>query len=86
MNVTQGYLAQLPIKSTSKVYIERITKYVNKVIDLNNRFLETSEADSTEKNRLRREIQTIEDELDDLVYRIYHISKEEKGIIENSLK
>lgn len=80
-----GTLSHLPIKHNGSLENE-IIKFVDMII-YNQRKLYTLKDKSTdEKFRLENEIKKLDKEIDELVYKLYGITKEEQKTIEESLK
>ena len=70
---------KMPIKLDKK-YEAPITALVDKIMEINKRFIETKET------KLQNERDKIDSEIDDLVYKVYSITEEEKKVIGESLK
>ncbi len=79
-------IEDLPIKITSESQQQSIIKLVDKILSLNKRLNEIKDKQTDEKTRLEKEIQKTDDEIDQEVYKVYGITKEEQKIIEESLK
>jgi len=77
---------KLPIKQASKSEQQSIITYVDKMLSLNKRLNEIGDKKTDERQRVEREINNTDAEIDKLVYDLYNITKEEKKIIEESLK
>lgn len=77
-------ITKLPIKITEQQ--QEIVQLVDKMLSLNKRLNEIKDKTTDEKARLEKEIQKLDDEIDQEVYKIYGITKEEQKIIEESLK
>ena len=56
------------------------------MLSLNKRLNEIKDKQTDEKARLEKEIQKIDNEIDQEAYKIYDITKEEQKIIEESLR
>lgn len=76
---TKKQLATFPIKGSDK----RIGVLVEKILELNKRRHSAKLAPS-DANRLDREIAVTDAEIDELVYKLYDITIEERKIIEGS--
>ena len=76
----------LPIKKIDKSKQEFFIKLVDKMLSLNKRLNEIKDKQTDEKTRLEKEIQKTDEEIDQEVYKIYGITKEEQKIIEESLR
>ena len=79
-------IKQLPIKIISPEKQQPLIKLVDKMLSLNKRLNEIKDKQTDEKSCLEKEIQKTDDEIDQEVYKIYEITKEEQKIIEESLK
>lgn len=80
------YVSQVPIKKPTDPQEVEVTKLVNMILELNKKLVELSDKITDERTRLEREITLSDSKIDELVYKIYDITPEEKAIIENSLK
>jgi len=79
------FLEQLPIKIVQKSKQQTIIETVDKMLALNKHLVEISDKKTDERARIEEEIKKIDNEIDELVYKIYNITAEEKKIIEDSL-
>ena len=77
---------KFPMKIISLEKQQPIIKLVDKMLSLNKRLNEIKDKQTDEKSRLEKEIQKTDDEIDQEVYKLYGITKEEQKIIEESLK
>jgi len=59
---------------------------VDKMLSLNKRLNEIGDKKTDERARIEEEIKKTDAEIDELVYKIYGITEEEKKVIEKSLK
>jgi len=84
--VKPAHLRQLPIKQVTPSEQQPIVKLVDKMLSLNKRLNEIGEKKTDERSRIEEEIKETDAEIDELVYKIYGITEEEKKIIEESLK
>ncbi|MBI3033217.1 N-6 DNA methylase [Candidatus Woesearchaeota archaeon] len=73
-------------KKRDKDLEAKIILLIDKILSLNKRLNEIKNKQTDEKARLEKEIQKLDDEIDQEVYNIYGITKEEQKIIEESLK
>jgi len=80
------YVSQVPIKKPTKTEEIEITEHVEKMLQLNEKLLEIGDKLTDERARIEDEIKKTDSEIDELVYKIYGITDDEKAIIENSLK
>jgi len=58
----------------------------DKMLSLNKKLQEIGDKNTLEKQKIEQEIKKTDNEIDELVYRLYGITEEEKKIIEESLK
>lgn len=79
------FIERLPIKLISESQKKPLINLVDKILSLNKRLAEMGEKKTDERTEIEREIQKIENEINELVYNLYGITKEEKKIIEESL-
>ncbi|HLD42914.1 MAG TPA: N-6 DNA methylase [Candidatus Nanoarchaeia archaeon] len=75
----------LPIKQIPEKQ-QPIIKLADKMISLNKNLNGLKDKQTDEKARLEKEIQKLDSEIDEEVYKLYGITEEEKKIIEESLK
>ena len=89
---SSNYLKKIPIrridlnKSSEKEIYSSIIKNVDKILSLNKSLSEIKDKQTDEKARLEKEIQKLDNEIDEEVYKLYGITEEEKKIIEESMK
>lgn len=76
----------LPIKQIPESQQETIIKLVDKMLSLNKRLNEFGDKKTDERARIEEEIKKTDKEIDELVYKLYGITEEEKEIIAGSLK
>lgn len=86
VNISKTFLESLPIKRVDKNLQNKFIKLVDIEIELRKRLVELKDKTTDEKVRLEKEIQKLDDEIDQEVYKIYGLTKEEQKIIEESLK
>jgi hypothetical protein len=72
---------KMPIKSDKKYEATLIT-LVDKMLSLNKRLNEIGDKKTDERAKIEEEIKHTDSEIDELVYKIYGITDEEKKIIE----
>ena len=84
-NIKVVFLTQLPIISKSKEE-EDIVKQVNALLLFNKRLNELSGKKTDEHAVIEHSVEKTEAEIDDLVYKIYGITEDDKQIIEDALK
>lgn len=81
------YARSFPIKKINDdKTIKKVSLLVDNILSYNKRFSELQKNQSTEKDRLKKEIQKLDHEIDEEVYKLYGITADEKQIIEDSLK
>ena len=75
VNLTQGYLSQIPIKELSdqKPFIE----LVDKILSI------TKSKDYQENKQKQDEVKKLQDKIDKLVYKLYDLTEDEIKIIED---
>ena len=78
VNISRTYLQEIPIKIIS---VPDQQKFVELVSMLSN--LKTLSITNNDDNSTKLKIQTLEDELNDNIYKLYDITEEEKKIIES---
>ena len=61
-------------------------KLSDKMLSLNKKLQEIGDKNTLEKQKIEQEIKKTDNEIDELVYKLYGITEEEKKIIEESLK
>lgn len=76
-------LAIFPIPNANEAEQERIAKYAQQMLDLHKELQATS-ANTDKWHSLKNEIEKIEREIDELVYKLYGLNNEEIKIIEQS--
>ena len=85
------FLEQLPIPKADSTPRKGALRYkiielVDKMIALNKRLTDIGDKRTDERQRIEDEKNTIDADIDELVYQLYDITEEEKKIIEDSLK
>ncbi|MBU5690349.1 MAG: N-6 DNA methylase, partial [Candidatus Aenigmarchaeota archaeon] len=80
------YLKQIPIKLCSEKDEKLVIENVKKIITLFNKLNEIGDKKTDERAKIEEEIKKTDAEIDELVYKIYGITEEEKKIIEESLE
>ena len=78
-------LRKFPIRLVNHEGQQSIIKKVDKMLSLNKKLHEQN-LTSHEKQKIEEEIKRTDSEIDELVYKLYGITEEEKKIIEESLK
>ncbi|MEM0143677.1 MAG: N-6 DNA methylase [Candidatus Parvarchaeum sp.] len=83
--IKKAYLDQIPIVIAIKEKQEEVSKLVEKIMELTSSLAKTGNKITDESNRLKDGIIKTDKEIDELVYKLYGITEEEKKIIEESL-
>jgi len=78
-------IAELPI-CIKKELENKIINLADKMLSLNKKLQEIEDKNTLEKQKIEQEIKKTDNEIDELVYQLYGITKEEKKVIEESLK
>ena len=79
-------IKKLPIKAIPETEQQPLIKLVDKMLSLNKCLNEIGAKKTDERAEIEEEIKHTDNEIDELVYKIYGITEEEKKIIEESLK
>ncbi len=80
------FLEQLPIKIIPETDQQPLITLVDKMLSLNKRLNELGDKKTDERAKIEKEIKKTDAEIDEMVYKIYGITDEEKRIIEGSLE
>lgn len=80
------YVSQVPIKEPTKEQEIEITQRVDKMLQLNEKLLKIGDKLTDERARIEDEMKKIDSEIDELVFRIYGLTEDEKAIVESSYK
>ena len=89
--MNRQFIEQLPIRTINfsdaadKASHDHIVKLVERMLELQKR-VNDSGVSGNEKERLEQQIRNIDYEIDQEVYKLYGITKEEQRIIEESIK
>jgi hypothetical protein len=75
----------LPVAKASAQNNDRMVSLVRRIAQLNKRVSELGDKKTDERARLEKEIERTDNEIDELVYRIYGITEEEKKVIEGAV-
>jgi len=86
IDVLKNALLELPIASADRNTIANISEKVKKIEERNKRLNEMGDKKTDERARIDEEIKKTDKEIDELVYKLYGITEEEKEIIAGSLK
>ena len=82
IDVLKNALLELPIASADRNTTANISEKVKKIEELNKRLNEMGDKKTDERARIEEEIKKVDKEIDELVYKLYGITEEEKKIIE----
>lgn len=85
VNISKTFLENLPIRLPSPSQEKKIISLVNDMLELQKKYHNEKTA-GNEKERLKQQIDNVDYEIDEEVYKLYGITDEEKKIIEESLK
>ncbi|MDD5417314.1 MAG: N-6 DNA methylase [Candidatus Nanoarchaeia archaeon] len=80
------YLKDLPIRMAPENQQKPIIELVDKMLSLNKKLNEMGDKKTDERAKIEDEIKETDKKIDELVYKLYGITEEEKKIIEESLK
>jgi type I restriction-modification system DNA methylase subunit/predicted type IV restriction endonuclease len=89
LSANRQFLSQLPIRITNftnqkeKSRHDQIVRLVNLMLDLNKQLTKTKTPQS--RTIIQRQIETIDRQIDELVYELYDLTKEEIEIVESSI-
>jgi len=90
VNISKTYLSQLPIRSidfnnhVDKKMHDSLVSLVEKMLELNKRMAPIRNIACNEGDELNLQIERIDGEIDNLVYKLYGITEEEKKLIEGN--
>jgi type I restriction-modification system DNA methylase subunit len=84
-HLTQGKILQLPIKFV-KENEKALTSKVDEMLNLYAKLNQLGNKKTDENNKISEEINKIDAQIDDLVYKIYGITEEEKKVIKENIK
>jgi len=83
---SSNFIGSMPIKKLPKSEQESIIVLVDYMLSLNKKLTEFGDKNTSETARLKDDISKTDAQIDELVYKIYGITEEEKKVIEESLK
>jgi type I restriction-modification system DNA methylase subunit len=86
MHFDSEYSGRIPIKKISIEEQQPLITLVDKMLSLNKHLNEIGNKETDERAKIEEEIKKTDAEIDELVYKIYGITEEEKKIIEEALK
>lgn len=79
-------IKQLPIKGVVESKQQSLIKLVDKMLSLNKELQKFGDKNTSETAKLKREIKDVDDQIDELVYKLYDITDEaSKKIIKESV-
>jgi type I restriction-modification system DNA methylase subunit len=79
-------IVELPIKQIPESQQQPLIRLVDKMIYLNKRSNEIGDKKTSESAKIEEEIRNTDNQIDELVYKLYGLTKEEITIVEKSLK
>jgi len=82
IRLKQIFIKEIPIIENTSI----LDKHTDKMFSLNRRLNELGDKKTDERKKIEEEIKKTDDEIDEIVYKLYGITEEEKNIIEESLK
>jgi hypothetical protein len=84
--IKKAYLDQIPIKIASESQQQPLINLVDEMLSLNKHLNELGDKQTRERQEIDEEIRKTDAKIDELVYKLYGITDEEKKVIEESLK
>ena len=81
VNVTQGYLSQLPVKIIPKERQKEIIGWVDEILRVKRRELALRDKETDEKAELKEKFDTLEAGLNNLIFKVYGLTEAEKKTI-----
>ncbi|MFC1723614.1 Eco57I restriction-modification methylase domain-containing protein [Nanoarchaeota archaeon] len=85
IDVLKNALLELPIVVPTKSKMDKIAMLVKQIEATNTRLLEIKDKSTYEKQKLEKNIQKLDKQIDQEIYKLYGITKEEQAIIELSI-
>ncbi len=86
LKVKINQFKQIPIKNIFKKEQETISHLVDKILSICKQIVAFGDKKTAERLKLGQERDKLDLEINDLVYKLYGISEDERRIIEDSLK
>lgn len=77
-------IASIPIKLDKKLF-KPLTKIANKMAELSKKYAKMSDKHTSETDRVKRQIKETDNEIDQLVYKLYGLTEKEIRVVENIL-
>src|SRR3989344_5819323 len=82
---SSNFIGSIPIKLISESQQQPIIKLVDRMLSLNKQLQDIGDKKTAQTAKLEEEIKKTDQEIDELVYKLYNITEAEKKIIEESL-
>jgi len=86
VNVTQGYLSQMPIRNPTANEQRKVVELVDRLISLSKRLNELGDKKTHETATLTDEMNKTDTELDELVFDLYDLNEDEKKLVRGSIE
>ena len=86
IHLDKPYIGKIPIKLLSSEKQQEIIDLVDAITDLSEQLAKQDDKNTYKKQEITSQINKTRKKIDDLVYKLYGITEEEKKIIEESLK
>ena len=84
VNVTQGYLSQMPIRNPTANEQRKVVELVDRLISLSKRLNELGDKKTRETATLADEMNRTDTELDELVFNLYDLNEDERKLVRGS--
>lgn len=84
--ITIDFLSRVPIKEGAPDENKSLANLITNILTLNARLAEIGDKKTYDRAKIEDEIKKTDAEIDESVYKIYGITKEEKKIVEDSIK
>ena len=78
--------ARIPLPKKAIDNQQRLSSLANKLLDLGKKYVQIKDKQTDSKAQLEKEIQKLDNEINEEIYKLYGITEEEEKIIEDSLK
>ncbi len=85
MDFYKAYAKNIPLPKSDISTQEKVSKLTRKLINNINIYSKSKEKQTDSVNKLDKTIQEIQTEINEIIYKMYHITEEEKKVIEESL-
>jgi adenine-specific DNA-methyltransferase len=73
---------KFPVHQATTKEQTSLIKLVDNILDLNNKYLKVKDKQTSETERLKRQIEETDEEIDQLVYKLYGLTEEEIKVVE----